>query len=498
MSLISVNNLTFYYDESADMIFDDVTFQIDTDWKLGFVARNGRGKTTFLHLLMKKYEYRGTISAKEPFDYFPFEVKDMSQKTVDALEEMYPDYEFWKVCRELSLLRVSEEVLFRPFSTLSNGERTKVMLAMLFSKDNQFLLLDEPTNHLDMEAREVIRDYLKSKKGFLLVSHDRDLLDACVDHILVINKTSIEVYQGNFTTWWENKKQQDAYELAENERLKKDISRLKKAAEQASDWSDEVESSKIGKKSNKYEKNIDTRAYVGEKSRRMQMRRKNLEHRQTRAIDEKEGLLKNIESAEDLKLFPLKHHKPVLVRFEEVEIYYKEKKLPPVSFEIKNGDRIVLRGKNGCGKSSIIKLLLNETDFTYTGKLERASGLKISYVSQETGFLKGGLKEFAKERDLDETLFLAILRKLDFSREQFEKNMENYSGGQKKKVLLAASLCESSHLYIWDEPLNFIDIFSRIQIEELISTFKPTMLLVEHDKAFVDKTATKVIDYKED
>lgn len=505
MSLINVNHLTFYYDNSVDYVFEDVSFQIDTDWKLGFIARNGRGKTTFLKLLLGKYEYRGTISSREPFDYFPFDVTDMSQNTVDVLESLYPEYEFWKVCRELSLLRVSEDVLFRPFDTLSNGEQTKVMLAMLFSMEHHFLLLDEPTNHLDMETRELLREYLKTKKGFILVSHDRDLLDACVDHVLVINKTNIEVCQGNFSTWWENKRRQDEWELSENERLQKDIRRLREAARQAHEWADEVESTKIGKKSEKYEKNIDTRAYVGEKSRRMQMRRKNLERRQNAEIAEKESLLKNIETTEDLKLFPLHHHKPVLVRMEEVQISYGEKVLSPVNLVIEDGDCVVLRGKNGCGKSSVIRLLCRELNedggqasvpaFSYTGKLELASGLKLSYVSQETRFLQGSLKDFAEERKLDETLFLSILRKLDFSREQFAKKLEDYSGGQKKKVLLAASLCQQAHLYIWDEPLNFIDVFSRMQLEELICRFRPTMLLVEHDKAFVDKVATKVIEF---
>lgn len=149
MSYININHLTFYYDGSAENIFEDVSFRLDTDWKLGFIARNGRGKTTFLNLLMGKYEYRGSISAEEPFHYFPFEATDMSKNPVDILESMYPDYEFWKVCRELSLLQVSEEVLFRPFSTLSNGERTKVMLAVLFSMDNHFF----PVGRTDKSSR---------------------------------------------------------------------------------------------------------------------------------------------------------------------------------------------------------------------------------------------------------------------------------------------------------------------------------------------------------
>ena len=92
------------------------------------------------------------------------------------------------------------------------------------------------------------------------------------------------------------------------------------------------------------------------------------------------------------------------------------------------------------------------------------------------------------------TLFLALLRKLDFPRIQFEKRIEDYSGGQKKKVLLAGSLCKQAHLYIWDEPLNFIDVFSRMQIEELILKFRPTMILVEHDRMFMEHTATRIIE----
>ena len=101
MSLISVNNLTFHYEGSFDEIFEDVSFQIDTDWKLGFTARNGRGKTTFLKLLMGEYEYRGSISCNESFDYFPFEIRDRERSFLEIIEELYPEYELWKVCKEL-------------------------------------------------------------------------------------------------------------------------------------------------------------------------------------------------------------------------------------------------------------------------------------------------------------------------------------------------------------------------------------------------------------
>ncbi len=488
MSQISVNDLTFYYDGSYDNIFEDVSFQIDTDWKLGFIGRNGRGKTTFLNLLMGKYEYLGTISANVWFDYFPYMIPDdsMNLETIDIIDKIHPEYELWKICRELTLLKMDSEVLYRPYKTLSYGEQTKVMLAVLFAKDNHFLLIDEPTNHLDKEAREIVKDYLNSKRGFILVSHDRWFLDSCIDHVLVINKTNIQVEQGNFTTWWENKRKQDEYEMAENARLKKDIVRLSETARRTENWSDQVEKSKIGT-------HTADRGAVGHKAAKMMKRAKSVEARMENSIDEKSRLLKNIETVDDLKIIPLSHYKDVLIQAKDFSIYYGEQKITEnIDFAIQNGDRLVFQGKNGCGKSSIIKKILGE-DIATTGLLEIASGLKISYVSQDTSYLKGTLEEFSRASNLEESLFKVLLRKLDFERTQFDKRMEDFSGGQKKKVLIAKSLCEQAHLYIWDEPLNYIDIFSRMQIEQLIMQFQPTMIIVDHDKAFVEKVATKVL-----
>ena len=126
----------------------------------------------------------------------------------------------------------------------------------------------------------------------------------------------------------------------------------------------------------------------------------------------------------------------------------------------------------------------------HTGELFRASGLKISYVPQKADHLRGPLLEWAEERGTDLTRFLTVLRKLDFSRDIFERDMGSYSAGQRKKVLIAESLCQSAHLYVWDEPLNYIDLFSRIQLEELLLQYRPTLLFVEHDRVFREKIAT--------
>ena len=133
-------------------------------------------------------------------------------------------------------------------------------------------------------------------------------------------------------------------------------------------------------------------------------------------------------------------------------------------------------------------------DVLEEGVCEIASGLVISYLNQDAKGLKGSITSFCRERELDQSLFCAILRQLDFERVQFMKNIEDYSEGQKKKVLLAASLLTPAHLYIWDEPLNYIDVFSRMQIEKLLLEYQPTMLFVEHDVRFREKIATKTIE----
>ena len=491
MATITVSNLTFGYEDSYENVFENVSFSVDTNWKLGFIGRNGRGKTTFLRLLMGEFEYSGTISSSVNFDYFPFKVQDKSKTSCEIAEMLYPNYEFWKLCKEISLLQMDEEILFRPFNNLSNGEQTKILLAILFLKENNFLLIDEPTNHLDMDSRAVVSKYLNRKNGFILISHDRAFLDSCIDHVMSINRTNIEIQKGNYSSWWDNKENKDNMERAQNKKLIKEIERLDESLKRMANWSNRTEASKhriSGQKDNKVDK-----GFVGHKSAKMMKRSISSQNRKEKSVEEKGKLLKNIEIADSLKISPIKHYQNKLINISNLSIIYDGKPIfKPLNFSVENGDRVWLCGKNGCGKSSLIKLILGK-DIKFSGNLDIASNLKISYVSQDTAHLSGNLTEYSKKFNIDESLFKAILRKLDFSREQFEQNIEDFSGGQKKKVLLARSLCEQAHIYIWDEPLNFIDVLSRIQIEDLILKYEPTMIFVEHDQTFSKKIATKII-----
>ena len=286
---------------------------------------------------------------------------------------------------------------------------------------------------------------------------------------------------------------QDSFELSQNEKLKKDIKRLSEAAKRTAEWSDKAESRKIGFDPVKEEKNIARRPKEAAKAKKMMSRSKSIQQRQASAINDKSKLMKNIEQNADLKISSLKYHTSNLVTLDKVSVFYGNRKVcENISFTVNEGDRISVSGKNGCGKSSILKLICGES-ISYTGNIYINSQLKISYVQQNTENLSGSLSEYADIYGIDLTLFLAILRKLDFSRIQFEKNIEEFSEGQKKKVLIARSLCEKAHLYIWDEPLNFIDVISRMQIENLILDYKPTLIFVEHDKAFCDNISTNIV-----
>lgn len=490
MALISVQNLTFGYDGSAELLFEDVSFQLDTNWRLGFVGRNGRGKTTFLRLLMGQYEYRGTISAPTMFDYFPFAVEDEWSSGAEIAERCCPGLLRWQLLRELAQLELDEAALYRPFAALSNGERTKLLLAALFLRENRFLLIDEPTNHLDLHGREILSRYLHTKKGFILVSHDQAFLDGCIDHVLSINRSTIEVRKGNCSSWLENRRMQDEHELSQNARLKKEISRLEQSVREKASWADKAEAEKNGKIPSKIDTVAGKRPYLGEKSRKANKRAKAIAGRQEAAIEEKSRLLKDIEKADSLRLPCLEYRAELLAELRELTADYGVGPVfAPVSFTIRRGDRINLVGQNGAGKTSLLRLLTGQAAPS-TGTLRLASGLVISYLPQDTSGLSGSVTDYAERHGLDRTMFLTFLRKLDFPRFQFEKPLEQFSMGQRKKVLLARSLCEPAHLYLWDEPLNYIDLLSRGQIEELLLESKPTILFVEHDRLFCERIAT--------
>lgn len=491
MALIEVSGLTFGYEGSDRTIFDNVSFRVDTGWKLGLVGRNGRGKSTLLRLLMGRHAHAGTIVAPVPLFLFPPDADLMDLTTVEAAGRLCPHAQPWQLARELSLLEAEESIARRRLASLSEGERVKALLAVLFLDGRGFPLIDEPTNHLDAHGRDKVGDYLRRKKGFILVSHDRTLLDSCVDHVLALNRADITIMQGNYSTWKENRDRQDAFEAACHEKLKKDTMRLAEAARRSAGWSVRAERTKFGHGSPVG--TID-RGFIGHKSARMMKRAKALEARREKAFEASSALLRNVEEDSPLRMNPLRAKGSRLLEVAGLGMRREGRVLfSGLDFTLAPGDRLAVRGSNGCGKTSLLRLVAGE-DAPHEGRVRRIAGLTLSVVPQDTLNLRGTPAELARQRGLDEQLFRAVLHRLGVPRELWREDMRRFSDGQRKKIVLAASMSESAHLYVWDEPLNFVDVISREQVEDVILACRPTMIFVEHDRVFAERVATSILD----
>ncbi len=162
----------------------------------------------------------------------------------------------------------------------------------------------------------------------------------------------------------------------------------------------------------------------------------------------------------------------------------------PLSFDLKHDQRRVLFGPNGIGKTTMIKAIMGDKQLVASGSIAMAPTIHVSYLTQNFEVLQGSIQAYADRFGIALNNLLNMLRKLGFERSAFTENLADLSMGQKRKVSLARSLCEKANLYIWDEPLNYLDVITRQQIQSMILKFQPTMLIIDHDKDFIDEVKT--------
>lgn len=498
MGTIQISNLFFKYDQMADWLFDGVDLSIDSSWKLGLIGRNGRGKSTLLHLLMGELSYSGSIVSDLSFSYYPQPVADASRSAREVAISVAGilDYDVWRIETEMEKLQISLSVLDRSFDTLSPGEQTKVLLAAMFADESGFQLLDEPTNHLDIEGREVVANYLRGKRGFIVVSHDRGFLNDVIDHVISINRNDIDVYQGNFDTWEREKTAADEAEHHEKVQLKKEIKKLQSSAAKKENWAQQTEKSKQKNIKMDQHTNLD-KGFLGHKSAKMMKKASNIQKRADEAIEKKQSLLKNIEITDPISLnyVEIKHFDQVIWA-NDFQMVNQSIQTPAVSFKVKTGQVTALLGKNGIGKSTIFKEIMGiDQPFEQIGDIQVKKSIKISYLPQETK-IRGTIGQVAEKEQYDVERVFSNLRKLGFERELFNDPIESMSQGQKRKVSLAISLSQEANLYLWDEPFNYLDVITRDQIITAIQKQHPTMLLIDHDIGLIDEIADEKVVLK--
>ena len=519
MSNIKIKEMWFFYQDYYHPVFQDINLSLDSDWKLGLIGRNGRGKTTLLHLLCGKLKpSQGRIQTLIRPSYFPYEVGQTYLKTMDVIKEtvaglrtleiqmekllnlgdqmpvedyieLYEIYEFNRgfemeslILKELEQMELASELLERDFYSLSGGEKTSMMIIALFLRKDSFVLLDEPTNHLDWQKKESLARYLKKKKGFILVSHNLEFLDKCIDHVLAINKADISLEQGNYSTWKKNMEQKETFELRTEQRLIHEIAQLERNAEKTRKWSD------VGNKQ-KYEfacnaRTNGTRAYMQQAKRAEQQIQSNLE--------EKKQLLCNLEEKKDLQIRQIESE-GCLLELNHYTFSYPNCKHPIIddfTFKLYSQDRIGISGKNGVGKSTLLRSLvaiLEEDFFTYSTAWKQ-EGLSVAFGRQEPEFSEGMVLDMSPT-----PYFLELCERFDLPEDFLKRPIDTFSSGEKKKLDLARCICSESHILIMDEPLNYMDVNFREQLTKAILEKNLTLVFVEHDEMFLKEVATRII-----
>lgn len=350
---ITIKNLSFAYDGQPPL-FNHCTLDFNTDWKLGLVGRNGRGKTTFLKLLLHQLPFQGHIQVDVPLACFPLTITEADDLAWNAISTALPSLEEWQLEREMNFLQMDPNLLWQPYATLSGGEQTKLMLAATFAQPNHFALLDEPTNHLDQHGRREVAAYLENKKsGFIVTSHDREFIDRVVDHIIAIERHQIVVEQGAYSTYLTQKARRDQTAISQNDQLHKSISRLKQAQQQRQQWAQNAENEK------QHNAHAD-KGFIGAKAAKMMKKSVVLNNRLNDQIVQKQGLLKDVETVVPLTINVQPSHHDPLLTLDNVALSINGRALfHDLSLTVHAHDQVALCADNGSGKSSLFQAIQN-------------------------------------------------------------------------------------------------------------------------------------------
>lgn len=521
MAKIQLNNMTYFYEDYYYPVFENVNLVLDSDWKLGLIGRNGRGKTTLLRLLQGQLQPTGgVVTSDVQMELFPYRLETtyvttlevvkeylaglttlekkmerlLQENTPQALREyeevltQYLEADGYmadaKIRRELQYMGMEEKLLDREYQTLSGGERTRIQIIAMFLREDTFVLLDEPTEHLDSSGKQLLAQYLKGKKGYIVVSHDQAFLDEVTDHILSINKATIELEKGTYSSWQENMERKENFELKVREKLQKEIKQLERASEKQIGWAGVANQQK-------YEFACHARAN-GAKSYYRQVKRAKEQIQDD--LEQKKQLLRNMEEARNLVLQQMGTEEQVLICCRDFSYSYgTHSVLEKVSLELERGDRLWLRGRNGSGKSTLLRLLMDASEDAELAKklgIHLAEGIKMVYVSQDAAISRGMLQDVVSNKEQYDKV-IELCKAFDISRDMLQRPMESFSSGELRKLNLAIALTQNQQVLLLDEPLNYMDVLFREQLKEAIVKYEPTLILVEHEEIFARNVATK-------
>ena len=522
MIILNVNKVAKSY--GFGEILKDVSFTLNEGEKVAIIGENGSGKSTLLKMIsgLERCD-KGSISIKkdavtgyleqgdrtdnlkgvcmdvlqsafanlhkmeqELHDYENQMLKETDEKQLGILIKRYSflqetfillgGYEINnQINYVLNGLKIDKSLLQREFETLSGGEKTLINFAKILLSKPDLLLLDEPTNHLDMSRIEWLEQYIKDYKGtILIVSHDRYFLDKVINKIIKIDDGKAKIYFGNYSKYLEDLEKEETKEFEIYKVQQKKIEEMEKAIKRLKEWGKMADNPTFFRRARAIQSNLDRfKETAIEKPKTTTSVKMNFAH-SGRAS----------QNVVTLNNFSLNVGSKSL--------------LQNANCLIQNGEKIAIIGENGCGKTTLLKHLLNGVG-DISGVCQLGNNQKIGYLSQIIDFYddkQSVLWTFMNELGLDEQRARSILYNFQFYKKDCIKRVSSLSGGEKLRLKLAIILQTEINLLILDEPTNHIDITTREVLEESLKKFKGTIIFVSHDRYFINKIATKIIAFE--
>ncbi|HHY0839284.1 TPA: ribosomal protection-like ABC-F family protein [Bacillus thuringiensis] len=515
MTICSVNNVMKSF--GGNIIFENISLEIKNGERVGLVGRNGSGKTTIFGLLtgresldagaihMKKGTRIGHVAQIPKFDEVmnvydvlssAFKVEKELEKEMYALEKNMAEEQEQSSLQKLmerygiiqekfaflggyeieaNIMKVANglqvtDLFPRVFTELSGGEQTKVSLAYMLLQKPDLLLLDEPTNHLDLFAVEWLEKFLKEYIGTVMViSHDRYFLDEVVTKIFDLEDGEIHVYHTNYSQFVEEKEERLLQEFQAYQEQQKKIKKMKEAIKRLREWANQANPPNEG---------------LHKRARSME-----------RALERMEKLKKPILERKQMGLQfegQERSGKDVVVMKEVSKGFADHPLFNEVNLHVRFQERAAIVGRNGTGKTTLLKLLLEEIE-PDAGEIRIGSSVKIGYLSQHAyGNMKSNVLEAFREYvAVTEGEARHILAKFLFYGPAVFKKVTQLSGGERMRLRLAQLMYQDINFLILDEPTNHLDIESREVLEEALEQYNGTILAVSHDRYFLNKLFEK-------